>query len=408
MSEKLSRNRAATLVRKLDYASKVLPSYIWQRLTRRNQSGRMHLIIALANHFEPRIMPGKNAGYAPRDVQEKRLDTWCSEYPANLGQLRDSEGRCLTHSYFYPAEQYDAALVSQLAEFCHEGWGEIEIHLHHGVDTKATAESTHQQLVSFRDTLARDHGCLSYQEGDSIPKYAFVHGNFALANSANGYACGVDNEMQILADTGCYVDMTYPAAAFHPAQVEKINSLYECALPLEQRAPHRSGRQLRTGHAIAKLPFIVQGPWMLDFDRSSRNGYGRIENSSITNATPPSLRRLAIWKQAEIAVKGRPDWLFIKLHTHGMDPTQMDAVLRAPMKKFLEELIAGAPERKEILHFVSAREMANILLATCDGREGDPGEFRDYRYRRTPQAHGIGTASSSLIAQSGQPSVARV
>ena len=59
----------------------------------------------------------------------------------------------------------------------------------------------------------------------------------------------------------------------------------------------------------------------------------------------------------------------------------MDAVLREPMQNFLEELINGAPDRKEILHFVTAREMANIIVAACDGREGNPGDYRDYRYK---------------------------
>ena len=44
--------------------------------------------------------------------------------------------------------------------------------------------------------------------------------------------------------------------------------------------------------------------------------------------------------------------------------------------------MGGAAERKETLHFVAAREMANILLAACDGREGNPGEYRDYRFKR--------------------------
>jgi len=26
--------------------------------------------------------------------------------------------------------------------------------------------------------------------------------------------------------------------------------------------------------------------------------------------------------------------------------------------------------------------MVNIILAACDGREGNPGEYRDYRFKR--------------------------
>src|SRR5277367_2679096 len=136
MCEKVSKNGGSSskLVRKLKYVSKIIPGYTWQRITRRGRNGQTHLIIALADHFEPRIMPGLKAGYAPRDVQEKRLETWCTQYPANLGRFRDSNGRWFTHTYFYPAEQYDSFLLEQLAELCHAGWGEIEIHLHHGID----------------------------------------------------------------------------------------------------------------------------------------------------------------------------------------------------------------------------------------------------------------------------------
>ena len=27
-------------------------------------------------------------------------------------------------------------------------------------------------------------------------------------------------------------------------------------------------------------------------------------------------------------------------------------------------------------------EMVNMILAACDGREGEPGDYRDYRLRR--------------------------
>ncbi len=235
--------------------------------------------------------------------------------------------------------------------------------------------------MSFRDALAYDHGCLSYEEGSVAPQYAFVHGNFALANCADGYACGVDNEMQILADTGCYVDMTYPAAAFHPAQIAILNSLYECELPLDQTAPQRYGRYLQAGHPITKLPFIVQGPLMLDFDRNSRSGFGRLDNAAITGRNPASLRRLALWKEAAITVAGRPDWLFIKLHTHGMDPVDSENVLRAPMQKFLAELDRRRRRAKRNSAFRFCARNGQHRLAACDGREGNPGDYRDYRYK---------------------------
>jgi hypothetical protein len=369
------------LRRRLTYACKTLPPYLYQRVTRREPTGPVHLIISIANHFEPSSIPGDFAGYAPREIQEPRVENWCTDYPRNFREFRDSVGRPFTHTYFYPAEQYDRALVEQVADLCHAGWGEMEIHLHHGVTESATSEATREQLVSFRDTLARDHGCLSYKDGDRSPKYAFVHGNFALANSAGGFACGVDDEMQILAETGCYVDMTYPTSAFHPAQISKLNSIYECSSPLQERAPHRHGNGLRTGHPVSTLPFLIEGPWALDFDRQSRNGVGRIENGALTAANPPSIRRLRLWKRAAITVAGRPDWLFIKLDAHGMYPGDTEAVIGSPTQSFVKELVVGAAERQETLHFVSAREMANMALAACDGREGNPGDYRDYRYR---------------------------
>jgi hypothetical protein len=380
-----NRNRGRSFLRRLQnrtaYLRKWLPSYGWQRLTRRAPAGGVHLIIALADHYEPSIVPGNGAARAPLDEQERRVEEWCRQCPQVMDRWRDHDGMPFRHSYFFPAEQYERAIVDRLAQHCHAGWGDIEIHLHHGIEAPDTADSTRRQLLEFRDILAERHGCLSYRNDDSAPQYAFVHGNFALANSVGGYGCGVDSEMQILAETGCYADLTMPAAAFHRAQIGKINSLYECGLPLDRRAPHAAGRDLEAGLAPKVFPLQVQGPLMLDFDRSSRSGFGRFENAALTAANPPSLRRLKLWKKAGITVHGRPDWLFIKLHTHSMDPTQKDAVLGDSFQKFLRELVEGADQRRENLHFVTAREMVNIILAACDGKDGSPGGYRDYRFK---------------------------
>jgi hypothetical protein len=339
-------------------------------------------MIAMADHFEPLIIPENGMLRAPSHEQQRRLDLWCHEYPRMADAWRDSDGHPFVHTYFYPAEQYDRRLIQQLAEHTRAGWGEIEIHLHHGVVEPDTAENARRQLLEFRNALVSEHGCLSYFDGVGHPQYAFVHGNFALANSAGGRFCGVDEEMQILAETGCYADFTLPTATFHPAQIAKINSLYECAMPLNQRAPHRQGRDLERERSPEVFPLIVQGPLMLRRGSPSRSWIGSIENGAITRRNPLSLSRLRLWKQAAISVRGKQDWLFVKLHCHGMDPTQHDVVLGEPMREFLRELVDGAAPRDEILHFVSAREMVNIMLAACDGREGNPGEYREYRFKR--------------------------
>jgi hypothetical protein len=382
--------------KKLTYAARWLPSYTWQQITRSVPNGKVHLIIALADHFEPAIVANDGAARVPYAEQERRLEAWCREYPSALREWRDADGRPFVHTYFYPAEQYDRALIDRLAEHCHGGWGEIEIHLHHGVggvpDTEA---NTRRVLTQFRDALALQHGCLSYEKGADGPRYAFVHGNFALANSNGGRGCGVDSEMQVLSETGCYADMTLPAAPFHRAQTAKINSLYECSLPLDRRAPQRRGIDLRAGREPRIAPLIVQGPLMLDY--SGRVRRVAIENGSITRSNPLTLQRLSLWKRASIQVAGRPDWLFIKLHCHSMDPTQKEVVIGEAMRNFMGDLVGGAEERGEILHFVTAREMVNIIYAACEGRAGNPGEYRDHRFqKRSPR---ISAGQSNRVYQ---------
>jgi hypothetical protein len=368
------------LKKKLAYIGKTLPAATLGGL-RSSGHGPMHIILALANHFEPAIDPTNGEKFGPRAEQMRRLEFWTREYPKAAGRLRDHDGRPFTHTYFLPAEQHDEEQLEMLAEHCHAGWGEIEIHLHHGIPHPDTAENTRRVLTEFRDHLAVRHRCLAAEEGSAQPRYAFVHGNFALANSAGGRFCGVDSEMQILAETGCYADLTMPSAVLHPAQTAKINSVYECALPLDRAVPHAKGRDLAVGRAPSIFPLMVQGPLVIDFGRSLLSGRPKIENGAITEFTPLTLRRLALWKKARVQVAGRPDWLFIKLHCHGMNPRQKDSVVGELFRKFLDELVSGATGRKETLHFVSAREMTNILLAACDGLQGNPGDYRDYRFK---------------------------
>jgi hypothetical protein len=369
-----------SLRKKITYAAKVLPGATWRSMST-TPRGPVHLMIAIADHFEPAIHPEGGQKRVSRAEQEQRLERWTREYPEAIDQWRDHDGRSFNHTYFYPAEQYDEGLLQMLADHCHAGWGEVEVHLHHGVNAPDTAENTRRVLAEFCDRLARRHQCLAREEGSSQPRYAFVHGDFALANSCGGRFCGVDSEMKVLAETGCYADFTLPTGVFHPAQTRKMNSLYECGLPLDEPVPHRTGLDLVAGRTPRTFPLIVQGPMLTDWRSGLRSPRLLFETSAITRHNLMTLQRLALWKRARITVAGRPDWLFIKLHCHSMDPTQEDAVIGDPFRKFLADLVTGAAERKETLHFVTAREMTNIILAACDGREGNPGAYRDYRFK---------------------------
>jgi len=277
-----------------------------------------------------------------------------------------------------------ATTVIDLAgHFVMPGFNDAHMHLANAGFRRLTVElGGVKTLTEFRDRLAFRHRCLSLESGSTQPRYCFVHGDFALANSSGGHACGVDSEMQILAETGCYADFTLPTGPFHPAQIAKINSVYECDLPLDQAAPHRKGRDLSAGRPAQTFPLMVQGPLLLGRKRGLGSLRLILETGAFTRPNPPSLHRLSLWKQARIHVQGRPDWLFIKLQCHGMEPWDESVMLGSSIQDFLRELVEGPGNRTEYrIHFVTMREMVNIALAACDGREGNPGEYRDYRFQ---------------------------
>ena len=169
-----------SLRKKIAYGRKVLPGGTWRALAGAVREP-VHLIIAVADHFEPAIDLESGYKRVPRSEQERRVEWWCREYPKVVDRWRDDDGRPFVHTYFYPAEQYDCGLLEMIAHHCHSGWGEIEVHLHHGMLEPGTADNTRRLLTDFRDQLAFRHRCLSAEEGSSQPRYGFVHGNFALA-----------------------------------------------------------------------------------------------------------------------------------------------------------------------------------------------------------------------------------
>ena len=377
---------SGTLLQKLRWSLPWLARYPFWRagefLARASlPKGPQHLIFIVANHFEP---AWSTTGALDLATQQRRLDIWCKK-ARNIGEaVRDCDGTPFRHTNFYPAEQYHPSLLNELADLQSDGFGEVEVHLHHGVGTPDTADNLRQVLTDFRDILADVHKCLSYEDGSVLPRYAFVHGNLALANSAGGRYCGVDSEMQILAETGCFADFTLPSAP-EQSQVPRVNAIYEVGHPLSERKPHRSGKSVSVGQA-PKLPVIFTGPLVFNWDRRIRGvPIPRIENSVLASNYPPSIARLQRWRTAAIGVAGRPEWMFIKLSCHGFIPEDQDLTIGPPMQQFLEEALEFGERTDEFkIHFASAREAFNMVLAATDGEAGEPGKYRDYRFRLLP------------------------
>jgi hypothetical protein len=326
----------------------------------------------VANHFEPSL--GKE-GLA-------ELEAWCKLARVTGNAIRDHDDTPFRHTNFFPAEQYSFPVLEMMASLQADGFGEVEVHLHHGVERPDTAENTRRVLADFRDVLAEEHKCLSRETPGALPMYAFVHGNWALANSAGGRFCGVDSEMQILAETGCYADFTLPSAPDR-SQVPKVNAIYQCGHPLTKARPHRSGPNLKVGDKLV-LPIVITGPLVLDWKRRIRGlPIPRIEDGALAQNYPLTMDRFDRWRRARIGVDGGPQWTFIKLYSHGFFAWDQEAMIGEQLRRFMGNVLELAERTRRFkVHFASAREAYNMILAAVDGHTGEPGPYRDYGLRQ--------------------------
>ena len=363
-----------------------LARYPWSRtrsFLEQTAFEKKHIIITVANHFEP---AWGATGDLDHKTQINRLKAYHKLARETGDAVRDADGTKFRHTNFYPAEQYHPGILDIMAEMQAEGLGETEVHLHHGVTTPDTAENLRQTLVGFRDTLAERHSLLSRMHGKGKPMYAFVHGNLALANSCGGRFCGVDNEMEILSETGCYVDMTLPSAP-EQTQVAVINQIYECGRPLYEAAPHRTGTRAGMNGKYPRLPLVFTGPLVLNWTRTIKGiPVPRIDDGALTANQPLDAARFRRWRAANVTVAGRSDLVFVKLYCHGFFDHDQPACIGEDARRFFGEMIEqGAKTGHYSVHFASAREAFNIASAAIEGRRGDPDAFRDYKLRSIMQ-----------------------
>jgi hypothetical protein len=332
--------------------------------------GPRHLLFAFCDHFEPLWrQPGAQVG-------EARVQAWRQGYPRLAARFRDADGRAPRHSFFFPGEEYSPLHLEGLAELARAGLGEVELHLHHDGDT----ETALRQRIGDYLRLYQEHGHLTRVDGKA--GYAFIHGNWCLANARrDGRWCGVDRELPLLFDTGCYADFTFPAAP-DESQPGVVNQIYWPMGDLERARPYERGLRASVGHQLDDRILMIEGP--LAISRRPGRLAVRIENSAVTADDPASASRVATWVDQNIHVAGRPEWVFVKVHTHGAPEKQAAALLGEGGVALHEALKAYNDGQRWRLHYVTAREMYNVALAAMAGKSGEPAAYFDYKLKPPP------------------------
>jgi hypothetical protein len=321
--------------------------------------GPVHVLLLFADHFEP-----------SRQLTTTR--DWLERYESVVARHRDAYGRPPQHTWFYPAEQYEPAILSALGTAVRSGFGEVEYHFHHDFDT---AESLRPRLQAGLDRFA-EFGFNRTIDGRT--RFAFAHGNFGLDNSNGPFYCGVSNELSLLRDLGAFADFTFPSIymSSQPPVVNRIFAARDDARPKSYDRPLPLSA-LHTGEADL---MIFEGPLVFAPTLNPRRLFLELDDADIHQGMPAADNRINRWLRANVHVEGRPEWVFIKLFAHGAgSPEDIEAVTGPEFDQMLTAFEQQYNDGKRyVLHYVTAREAYNVAMAAADGRSGDPSDYLDY------------------------------
>lgn len=323
----------------------------------------IHLYVCVADHFEPRWRR------PDLETERARVRRWEEDYPRLASRHADSFGRAPIRTMFFPEEEYRPEHMASLGRLRDAGLVDVEVHLHHDHDT---AENLRETLTRFTRRLHEEHGMLRRDARGAI-RWAFIHGNWALDNAhGDGRFCGVDDELSVLVETGCAVDMTMPCVP-SSAQGRVVNSIYYARGAAGRGRGHDRGRQVYVGGAEHPGELmLIPGPLGLLWRSRAKGVFPRIEAAMLEPGNPiPPEARIAAWVANAPALRGAPNHRFIKLHAHGCNGDAPGYFLDrdGPFDRLLGALEgAWSDTRRYLLHYVSAWEMYETVKAIEAGR----------------------------------------
>jgi hypothetical protein len=323
-------------------------------------AGPKHILFSFIDHFEPHDL--------------KTMERWMASYPVVADKHRDADGRKPQHTNFWyngNLEDKDVSLIlRQLSELAYRGYGETELHLHHWNDT----EKTLTEKMTHAIELSQQAGALITAEPKPRTAFGFVHGRWSLDNSRGKGDCGVNNEITVLRKLGCYGDFTHPSWGVLTPRT--VNRFYYVTDDPAKPKSYESGPEMEVGKPGVGDLLLLEGPTVVHF----KGLKPRYDGGDITHIDLPTPERIKKWIETDIHVKGRPEWVFVRIYTHGVVPADHEAVLGKwadQMYTYLEQNYNDG--KNYVLHYVTSRETYNIAKAAEAGMTGNPHDYRDYQ-----------------------------
>ena len=324
-----------------------LSGYLRDRLARRLSPARdpRRVWLAIADHYEPFV------GTTDESTARERVALWSRNWPAIARSYRDSAGRLPKYTFFYPEEEYRPHLLDSLGDMTRAGIGDVEIHLHHDGEGE---QNFVDRMSGFRETLFHKHGLLHERDGQI--RFGFIHGNWALDNSLpDGRLCGLNNELTLLQELGCYADFTMPCGN-SPAQARTVNQIYWAIDDPARPKSYDRGKRLKVGGPEEGL-LMIPGPLGVRF---AERYVPRIEKGEIACYDLPSRYRVRRWIDLSPQIGGD---VFIKLFAHGTQERNAFALLPGGLRALFESVQAECTDRDLQLFYVTCWEMYQAIDA---------------------------------------------
>ncbi len=321
------------------------PGYARSRLKNWAAPGPSRVWVAIADHWEP------YRGKVSDEAALGHVAVWSRHWPRIAARHADSAGKPPQYTFYYPQEEYRPGILDTLAAMTRQGIADVDVHIHHDGEGQ---QNFLDRMNGFVETLSTRHGLLRKHNGRTV--FGFIHGNWALDNSRpDGRWCGLNNEITLLRDLGCYADFTMPSGA-SATQSRIVNSIYWVTDdPLRPRS-YDQGVPVRPGAPGSGDLLMITGPLGL---RWSERLKPRLETGEIAHQDLPTAYRVGRWLQLAPRIG---DNVFIKLYTHGaLERNYRALLLDGGLDRLFELLPQECKLRGHELRYVTTWEMRQAV-----------------------------------------------